>query len=87
MNGYVIDIPRTIFSLKLSRRLGRLAEVPKIAMALDENMQYILIEEFFDNLRRFIRADRTIQARGIEFHVGTADEMTEIIRTGKSETF
>lgn len=85
MRNYVIDIPRTIFSLKLSRCLGRLREVRSLEGLLDHNMEHVLIECFFENLKRLILADPTI--KGIGFHVGRVDELEEIIRTGKSRTF
>jgi hypothetical protein len=87
VKDYVIDIPRTMFSLKLSHRLRRLSKWRDRETLLDQNMQDVLIECFFDNLKELIRLDRTIQERGIGFHIGKAEELGEIIRTGKSRTF
>jgi hypothetical protein len=91
VNGYVIDIPRTLFSLRFSPRLGRLREIHGLPESefdtLDLNMQNILIERFFHNLTRFIDIDRNIEDKEVRFHVGTETELPAIIKTGQSPTF
>jgi hypothetical protein len=79
IRDYVIDIPRTMFSMKLSHRLKRLKDRRAPDRVLD-NMQHVLIECFFENLRKLIKDDRTIQAKEIAFHIGTPKELTRIIK-------
>lgn len=86
VNDYVIDVPRTMFSMKFSRRLERLRGAgPQI----DQNMQQVLIECFFHSLLNRIDQYRELQVRirsgEIEFHIGTANQIAEIIKTGRSE--
>ncbi len=77
VGDYVIDIPRTIFSLKLSRRLGRLLEVRDADVLLDHGMQHVLIECFLHNLQRLIQSDRS--TKGKLFRIATADELPAVI--------
>jgi hypothetical protein len=89
VNDYAIDVPRTMFSMKFSRRLERLRALA-LEPYVDLNMQNVLIECFFDSVLKRITNHRELkiklEARQIEFHVGTAEQIPEIIKTGRSDT-
>jgi hypothetical protein len=81
VRDYVIDIPRTMFSLVYSRRLGRIKDLRDEQMYMYHKMQNVLIDCFFDNLKRQIDDDRYIKDEGTEFHVATLDKLQELIET------
>jgi hypothetical protein len=89
VRDYVIDVPRTMFSMKLSRRLERLSSLD-LEPAIDRNMQHILIEYFFYSLMKRIQNSRELKIKlaekQIEFHVATPAEIAEIIKTGRNDT-
>lgn len=99
VDNYVIDIPRTIFSLRQCYRMQRL-ELRDVSddvitrNQLSANMQEVLIERFFDDLCKRVEAEykRHQDKKGEvslkeKYHVGTLEEIPLIIKTGKSRTF
>lgn len=79
VKDYAIDIPRTIYSLKLSRRLKRMVPL-KISRNLDLNMQHVLIECFFSQLKMLVEDDSHIRERGTKLYDGTKGDLPEILR-------
>lgn len=86
VDDWMIDIPRTMFSLALSPRLERSVKSKK-NKALRNNMERVLIERFFEAVKAHLAADRNIEGEQEMFHYGTIKEIPEIIETGKSETW
>jgi hypothetical protein len=86
IDDWMIDIPRTMFSLALSPRLVRSVESKK-NKALRYNMEQVLIERFFEAVKGFLAKDRNIEDNERRFHFGGIKEIPGIIRTGKSSTW
>ena len=83
VHGFVIDIPRTIFSLSQCYRLQRLKDKladsdPGTRATLSANMQEILIDRFFDDLQRRAERDENLFQRR-KLLVGTCDEIPSLI--------
>jgi hypothetical protein len=83
VNGFVIDIPRTIFSLSHCYRLQRLKDKladsdPGTRALLSANMQEILIDRFFDDLQRRAERDENLFQRR-KLLVATCDEIPHLI--------
>lgn len=86
VEDYMIDVPRTMFSLALSPRLERSTKSKK-AKSLRENMERVLVGRFFETVKDFLVEDRYIEEEEEKFHYGTIEEIPEIIKTGKSKTW
>jgi hypothetical protein len=82
VRDYLIDIPRTMFSLKYSPRLRRAAS----NKAQKSNMEGVLINRFFESVKEYLEDDPSVQQRR-KFHLGSLDEIPSIIETGKSKTW
>lgn len=83
VQGFVIDIPRTIFSLIQCYRLQRLKDKlvdsdPETRASLSSNMQEILIDRFFDDLQRRAERDENLFQRR-KLMVGTCAEIPELL--------
>jgi hypothetical protein len=83
VKDYLIDVPRTIFTLAISPRLNRSSR----SQSLSDNMQGVLIGRFFENIKKYLAADLNIKERRKFFHFGPIEEITTIIETGKSGTW
>jgi hypothetical protein len=82
VRDYMIDIPRTMFSLRLSRRLVRLQGLAGVPRTLDQNMQDVLIERFFRNVVAMVQENDDIRDKGIAFGVGKLEEIPALIEAG-----
>ena len=99
VDDYVIDIPRTMFSLMQCHRMRRLEShsAPTNARTgnpLSVKMQEVLITRFFEDLKLRVTAEQTRHDHKYGFrnlteryHVGTLDEISAIIQSGRSRTF
>ena len=83
VNDYLIDIPRTMFSLKLSPRLKRAAK----NKSLRSNMEGVLINRFFEGVKNYLDNDQNIKEKKKKFHLGSIEEIPSIIETGESSTW
>lgn len=86
VDGYLIDVPRTMFSLDLSPRLS--IKRDKALKSKDKalrNMEGVLIERFFEAVKRYLERDANIDER--MFHVGSIREIPSIIKKRKSKTW
>jgi hypothetical protein len=83
VNGYLIDIPRTMFSLSLSPRLKRTSRKDD----LKSNMESVLIGRFFEGVKKYLSKNDSLKERRKLFHYGSMKEIPEIIKTGKSKTW
>jgi hypothetical protein len=81
VRDYLIDIPRTMFSLALSPRLER----TKRNQTLKSSMEGVLIGRFFEGVKQTLKKDRNIKER--LFHFGSVAEIPAIIKTGESDTW
>lgn len=84
VDDYFIDVPRTLFSLRHSPRYSR---VRRLQNQLSRNLENVLIERFFDNLRNFFDEPGPASQVIGKFHFGTQDEIPLIIKTGKSRSW
>lgn len=84
VKDYVIDIPRTMFSLALSPRLKRTNRSKK-EKSLRDNMETVLIERFFEAVKVFLKSNGEVEKE--KFYYGSIKEIPRIIETGKSETW
>ena len=79
VRDYMIDIPRTMFSLVLSPRLrGKKDKALK-------NMQGVLVERFCEAVKKLLKDDPNIEEE--RFHFGSVEEIPSIIETGESKTW
>lgn len=84
VRNYLIDIPRTMFSLRLSPRLERYSGSP----TLKNNMESVLIGRFFEGVKKYIgREEAAMKNKKKLFHFGSVEEIPEIIKTGESKTW
>ena len=81
VKDYLIDIPRTMFSLALSPRLER----SNRTQSLRSNMESVLIGRFFEGVKKNLKRDRNIKES--LFHFGGVDDVSTIIKTGMSKTW
>jgi hypothetical protein len=84
VRDYVIDIPRTMFSLTSSPRLDRYTDE-----SLKSEMEGVMINRFFENVKNLIKGNKDIEERGnrVKFHFGSIEEIPSIIETGQSKTW
>jgi hypothetical protein len=83
VRDYLIDIPRTMFSLTLSPRLKRAAK----NKPLRRNMEGVLINRFFESIKNYLDGDTNIKEYKKKFHFGSIEEVPSIIETGQSKTW
>lgn len=83
VRDYVIDIPRTMFSLKLSPRLRRMIK----SGGESSNMQGVLIGRFFEGVKSLLGDDHHLKDCKQRFHAGDVSKVASIIKTGKSKTW
>ncbi|MBI1764292.1 MAG: hypothetical protein HYR56_22940 [Acidobacteria bacterium] len=81
VRDYLIDIPRTMFSLALSPRLERTNR----NQTLKSSMEGVLIGRFFEGVKKNLKKDRNIKVK--LFHFGSVAEIPAIIKTGGSNTW
>jgi len=82
VKDFMIDIPRTMFSLALSPRLNAKTKRDRL---LRNNMERVLIERFFEGVKKFLSGDRNVRQE--KFHIGSVEEIPSIIETGESKTW
>ena len=83
VRDYLIDIPRTMFSLILSPRLERYTE----DKSLKSDMEGVLINRFFESVKDYLMHDTNIKEKRKKFHFGSVEEIPSIIETGESKTW
>jgi len=81
VKDYLIDIPRTMFSLDLSPRLKRI----KRKGSLRSNMERILIERFFEAIKMYLDEENSTKPKRKLFHYGSLEEIPEIIERCERE--
>lgn len=86
VSDYMIDIPRTMFSLSLSRRLERTSETQK-GKSQRHNLQRVLINRFFESVKHHLSKDRNIEEEQEKFHFGSIGDIPDIIKTGNSNSW
>jgi hypothetical protein len=82
VRDYLIDIPRTMFSLALSPRLRRYTD-----KSLKSDMEGVLINRFFASVKNYLAHDQVIREEKKKFHFGSIEEIPSIIETGQSKTW
>jgi len=90
VENYVIDIPRTMFSLQKSKRLVRITDKLKkpSEAPVVRTMQNVLMDCFFSNLRTNLEDHRRKYTQyEAQLHVGTVAQIPDIIKTGQSPKF
>jgi hypothetical protein len=83
VDDWIIDVPRAMFSLALSPRLERSSNSKK-NKSLRHNMERVLIERFFEAIKKHLVKERSIIGEEEKFHYGSIEEIPKIIETGKS---